>query len=417
MPRELKARLRRIQDMRETAKPAPAKREKVPGSVDPGAFFSAEGWEPAGFQTVRRGAAADIPLPFPKRFPAALSILIPDFAGTPPAPEELLFFDLETTGLSGGAGTVAFLAAFGRLFPAAGGFSLRITQYLLLDYPGENDFLEALLGEFDDPRLWVVSYNGKTFDSQILKTRCLMNGIPPPEYRHADLLHPARRLWKRTLGECSQAAVEQGVLGIDRSGDMPGAMAPEIWFSFLKDGAAGPLLEICEHNRRDIAGLASMLRAMTVIAQDPRSALTALRFDIEQLALRWRTVLRRREESPVDRIELGLVDLRKTGAELLSLAVRRGLPKAILARAVDLFRDGRTAEGRRHLRRAAAGDFPPEIRVSALRLLAIDSERRLGNAEQALELAREGLRLLPESHRRREEFEARIKRLRRKTGE
>ena len=82
-----------------------------------------------GFQTVRRGLAAGVPFFFPKQFTAAISVVIPDFAGTPPSPEELLFFDLETSGLSGGAGTVAFLAAFGRFLPAAKGFLLHITQY------------------------------------------------------------------------------------------------------------------------------------------------------------------------------------------------------------------------------------------------------------------------------------------------
>jgi hypothetical protein len=112
---------------------------------------------------------------------------------------DLLFFDLETTGL-GGAGTVAFLAAFGRLIVpegapmegrAGGPWQLRVDQYLLLDFPGEDAFLEALLPEFgspgfpgereaENPRPVVVSYNGKAFDTPLLRTRCLMKGIRAP---------------------------------------------------------------------------------------------------------------------------------------------------------------------------------------------------------------------------------------------
>ena len=154
------------------------------------------GWENAGFLTARRTVTLDFPHALPPVFPRGLGIAAPDFfgyfsaAGGKAGPESLRFFDLETTGLSSGAGTVAFLAAFGRFVPAmAGGmdgrYMLRVNQYLLLDYPGENDFLEAALKEFAcdwkgtgteetaRPPL-IVTYNGKTFDAQILKTRCLM---------------------------------------------------------------------------------------------------------------------------------------------------------------------------------------------------------------------------------------------------
>jgi uncharacterized protein YprB with RNaseH-like and TPR domain len=389
--------------------------------------FPVEGWDSAGYETVKRVFQKQAFLSIPAEFPRALPIIVPDFAyirrvseGEKQAPhadikspEDMLFFDLETTGLSGGAGTVAFLAAFGRLRPernaaGASGYQLRVTQYLLLDYPGENDFLEAILKEFSSMPL-VVSYNGKSFDSQILKTRCLMNGIQPPRYFHADLLHPARRLWKNLLENCSQATVEGKILDIDRSGDISGAMAPEIWFDFLRNGNTDALMGICEHNRRDIRGLASILAAMTHIADDPLKAMEKYAYDAGSLALRWRNVLRFNGLFlPEDER-----DLRKTGEELLRIAADKA-GQAALVYALDLNRAGFFEEGGKRLLNIANGDFPVEIKTAALRSLAIDAERRLGNIHGALELTEKGLELLKVDSTKRKEFERRAERLQRK---
>jgi hypothetical protein len=238
----------------------------------------------------------------PADLPPALGILVPDllrYGAAPPGIGDLIFFDLETTGLSTGPGVVAFLAAFGRL----AGDSLRVNQYLLLDYPGEADFLTALLGEFapaapDGPPPLVVSYNGKSFDSQLLRTRCLMKGFSPPDYAQADLLHPSRRLWKRTLGSCAQASIETAALGLDREGDLSGAMAPDIWFSFLKSGDPSELAGVCDHNARDIFGLLGIFCALCRIAEDPFGGGGRFRCDRESLALWWRRAVRVHGEAP-----------------------------------------------------------------------------------------------------------------------
>jgi hypothetical protein len=244
----------------------------------------------------------------------------------------------------------------------------------LLDYPGEYDFVAAVSGEFSsgDPGVTVVSYNGKTFDSSILKTRCLMNGMVPPEYRHVDLLYPARRLWKRMLPDCSQGTIETGILGLDRMGDIPGAMAPDIWFSFLKHGETEPLQGICEHNRRDIAGLAVMFAAMLRIAGDPFAAIQTIHFDLAALAFRY---------------------------------------------ALNLLRSGNGDEAREWLIRATAirgSGESPEVTVLALRALAIDSEHRLKNPAQALPFTEQALKLLSPESSLWEEFNRRKQRLYRK---
>jgi uncharacterized protein YprB with RNaseH-like and TPR domain len=276
-------------------------------------------------------------LPAPARpipWPRPQGILAPDFLRCPaPRIGDLLFFDLETTGLSTGAGTVALLAAFGRLTTLGVPHTLRVTQYLLLDYPGESDFLEALLGDFaaggepplDVAQPLVVSYNGKSFDSPLLATRCLMNGIKPPALVQADLLHPCRRLWKRVLPSCSQGMIETSILGRDRTGDTPGSMAPDIWFGFLKTGERDALLRVCDHNVRDIAGLAGILGALCAIAAEPRDGGERFRCDPEALALNWRRAIRRHGE---DAFGEGTA---QTGDTLLREAAERGLRRAAYA--------------------------------------------------------------------------------------
>jgi uncharacterized protein YprB with RNaseH-like and TPR domain len=365
----------------------------------------------------------------PGVLPDTLPLLLPDLIGgtTPdragsgtfrvPRVEQFLFFDLETTGLSGGAGTVAFLAAFGRFVPGPSEeFSgLEITQILLLDYPGEEDFLEAVLGllKFQDP-FFLTTYNGKAFDSQILKTRCLMNGLALPPLLQADLLYPARRLWKRILPNCSQATVETMVLGLDRSGDPPGSMAPGIWFDFLRAGAglsggpeAAALQGICDHNVRDIFGLASLFRTFTDIAAAPLDAIRRFYCDGENLALRWRRALRHDPRSGEGLDPAARKELEETAFALLREAAEI-YPRCCLRLAFDLRAGGRYKEGRERLlflrnRRTTepAGEKPlgrectVSIKALALRTLAIDAERQLGRGDLALAYVEEALALEP----------------------
>jgi uncharacterized protein YprB with RNaseH-like and TPR domain len=362
----------------------------------------------------------ELPAALSAALPAALSILIPDLIPYgreqgPPELSDLLFFDLETTGLSGGAGTVAFLAALGRFVrepgsPAAGP-RFRVGQYLLTDYPGEGDFLAAVLAELEKPAPsgrppLIVTYNGKTFDAQILKIRCLMNGLRPPAYYHADLLHPCRRLWKRALPGCSQGEIETAVLGLDRTGDVPGALAPDIWFSFLKTGVTAELLNICEHNVRDITGLAGIFAALIRIAEDPATAPETYRVDPENLALHWFYACRRRGP-----FREAVGPEQRLADELLTLAADRACPRAACVWAQELFRRGRAEEGRRRLRALTTGKHPGETKAAACRLLAVDAEWRLRDLPLALSYTEFFLSLKPPQNTLKKDMTKRRERL------
>ncbi|MHB9292901.1 hypothetical protein Holit_02016 [Hollandina sp. SP2] len=387
----------RLQRIRKTGKP-PALDPSA--AKDPG-FFGPE-WVSGGFQVLTRSVVLDLPLILPPSLPPALPILVPDFFHIiadqgPLNLEALVFLDLETTGLSGGAGTVAFLGGLGRFVPArdnnkqapgSGLYQIQVDQYLLLDYPGEPDFLAALLKGLpgyasDTPVL--ISYNGKCFDLPLLKTRSLMNRMPLPRYYHADLLHPARWLWKGSLPDCSQGSIESRI-GLNRTEDMPGALAPEIWFSFLKSGKTQDLLRVCEHNQRDILGLASIFTALTHIALSPLEVLAPYRYNLEQAALRWRKALKQ-EKYPWE------TGVQETGTALLQAAATQAYPRAALAAALDLMDQGRYAAGLNQLRELTSGGCPNMLKAAAYRALALDAEWRLQDIPGALAYVEAALNL------------------------
>jgi uncharacterized protein YprB with RNaseH-like and TPR domain len=172
-------------------------------------------------------------------------------------PEELLFFDTETTGLSGGAGSVIFL--LGTAWCEAG--DLVAEQLFLADFPGEADLLGRVKERFSRFGAF-VSYNGKTFDSRLLATRFVMNRMEFAIGHQIDLLHLARRLWRPLTGDCTLKTVEREILGIQRGLDVAGEEIPGIYFRFLRSGEPGLLPVVFDHNLSDITSLTRMWDAL-----------------------------------------------------------------------------------------------------------------------------------------------------------
>jgi hypothetical protein len=170
-------------------------------------------------------------------------------------PERLCFYDLETTGLSAGAGTLAFLCGVGRL--QADG-SVEVVQLFLADYPGEPRFLRELSALFADAD-HLVSYNGKAFDMNILRNRYIMNRLEPPALGEVDLLYPTRRLYGGSLERCGLTEVGTQLLGLERDGDLPGSMVPDAYLDFLKAGDRRLLDNVFRHHVHDILTLPMLL--------------------------------------------------------------------------------------------------------------------------------------------------------------
>ncbi|MCB9600587.1 MAG: ribonuclease H-like domain-containing protein [Sandaracinus sp.] len=167
----------------------------------------------------------------------------------------ILFLDTETTGLSTSSGTVAFLigAAF---FEDE---SLHVEQLLLTSYHEEAAMLRHLADRIRAADV-VASYNGKSFDWPLLRTRFVMNRVPaPPLPPHLDLLHCSRRVFKRRLDSVRLVDMERELLGFVREHDVSGAEIPGIYHHFVRSGDPGRLDGVVEHNAHDLVALAAIL--------------------------------------------------------------------------------------------------------------------------------------------------------------
>jgi len=196
--------------------------------------------------------------------------------------DRILFLDLETTGLAGGAGTYAFLVGCGWFEPPAPlastgpAGSFRTRQFFLADFAAERALLESVTQLADDFSC-VVTYNGKTFDLPLMETRFALQRMDTPfaEVAHVDLLHPARRMWRQDDVECRLTFLEQALCGHEREGDVPGFEIPSRYFRYVRSGDARPLQAVLEHNRLDIVSLAMLTaRASQLLDEGPSAATT-----------------------------------------------------------------------------------------------------------------------------------------------
>jgi uncharacterized protein YprB with RNaseH-like and TPR domain len=178
---------------------------------------------------------------------------------------ELLFLDTETTGLSGGAGTVAFLVGAG--FFRDGAFVVK--QFFMRDFDEEPSALQCLEAEMKS-RGALVTYNGKAFDASLLAGRFIMNGMRfPSGGAHLDLLHVARRIWRGCLENCRLSTLEDAILSERREGDVPGSMIPGIYFGYVRDRRRAPIERVLEHNRLDILSMAAVLKRVSGLVRQP----------------------------------------------------------------------------------------------------------------------------------------------------
>jgi hypothetical protein len=206
-----------------------------------------------------------------------------DVLARTPCRDRLLFVDLETTGLAGGAGTYAFLVGCGWF----DGGSFRIRQYLMSNPMVERSMLGAI-AELAGEAGTVVTYNGKTFDLPLIETRYLFHRLETPfaGLPHVDMLHPARRLWRGHAAGgdddglfdagCRLTTLERTLCGFEREGDVPGFEIPERYFRYVRTGDARPLEGVLEHNRLDLLSLAFVTaRAAQLVEDGPPAVRTA----------------------------------------------------------------------------------------------------------------------------------------------
>ncbi len=193
--------------------------------------------------------------------PADLTLPAGEDCSTGFNPRRAIFVDLETTGLSGGTGTWAFLIGLGRLEQDS--FLLR--QYFLRRPAEERSILSHFADEAEKYPI-MVSFNGRLFDLPLIQTRQILSGVRQtnPDM-HLDLLHCARRIWKKRLASRSLRSIEENILGLHRTGDIPGYEIPAVYFDYLRRGETERLKQVFNHNVLDILSMVTLLEKISCL--------------------------------------------------------------------------------------------------------------------------------------------------------
>ena len=323
-----------------------------------------------------------------------------------PTDGPLLFFDLETTGLSGGAGTLAFLVGCG--FFDADGFHTR--QFFLSGYEAERELLDALTaltGRFKG----LVTFNGRTFDVPLIDTRYLFHRLESPfaDMPHFDMLHPARKLWRRRniaqpshrerwsgnrpgeSASCALGALEEAILGVERFDDVPGFEIPSRYFNYLRTGDLAPLAAVFEHNRLDLLSLAALTAIAARMAGEgpagapsPHEALA-----MGQIYVR----LGRWDEADASFVRAAGLGAAPWDARSVDREIRADALRHLALERRRRHRYEAAAEAWRHLLEAGAG---PAFTQEARRALAIHHEHRARDLDEARRQAERALAVEPD---------------------
>lgn len=308
------------------------------------------------------------------RMPEDLPAFLAD--GSSSAPKSWAFVDCETTGLSGGTGTLAFLVAVGR--PVNDGFLIR--QFFLAEPADEQALLEAIEQSLEGVDvLW--TYNGKCFDLPLLETRFRFwrREVDWDRFAHVDLLVPTRVLFRRRIGDCSLSNLEERILKVARIEDLPGAEVPAVYFEYLQTGRSPRLHRVFEHNRVDVLSLAVYAAYLWHVFDPEHSERLSYPEDVLSLA---RYFYRRREWG----VALACLEDAETFALGRELEVEYHRIRAFLHKRR---RDYERAS--LHFQMLAA--HPEADNIAALEELAKYHEHRLRECRQALKLTERAITL------------------------
>jgi len=183
--------------------------------------------------------------------------------------EDLLFFDTETTGLHGGAGNTIFLLGYSRF----DGEDVVVRQHVLADPHAEAALYQSFLRDVSSSA-HLVTFNGKTFDWPQVKTRhtLVRSQVPElPSWDHIDLLHAARRLWRHELESCRLSLIEREKLGVSRKHDVPGHLAPILYFDYLQTRDPEVIQGVLRHNEWDVLSLITLYIHLSRLLLDGRN--------------------------------------------------------------------------------------------------------------------------------------------------
>jgi len=210
--------------------------------------------------------------------PDDVALIARDPAAADAPRARILYLDLETTGLSGGAGTVAFLVGCA-LSREDGSFLIR--QFVLPSFAAERALIAAVSEWARAEAAVLVTYNGRTFDVPVMETRWAFHRLRSPwdDLPHLDMLHVARRLWSKKVASdttpaqqaarayampekedsgCRLVQLERTLFEVERVGDVSGFEIPGRYFDFVRRGDWAVLEPVLHHNRLDLLSLAGV---------------------------------------------------------------------------------------------------------------------------------------------------------------
>lgn len=172
------------------------------------------------------------------------------------AAEDLLFVDIETTGLSPER-PLFLIGALG--FANEPNLQLFFARHYNEEAAALQGFAEMVQGKT------LITFNGRYFDWPFIQKRAKSYGVAMPQPRgHFDLLPFARKHWASGLYNCKLQTLEQHHCERERYGDTPSADIPARYERFLEDyefnGNGAPyILPVIYHNYWDILTMAELI--------------------------------------------------------------------------------------------------------------------------------------------------------------
>jgi uncharacterized protein YprB with RNaseH-like and TPR domain len=183
-------------------------------------------------------------------------------------PDRTLALDLETCGL---AGSALFLVG---LLRQVGG--VPTVQLLLARNYAEEAAVLASLWQLMAEHDVLLTFNGKTFDWPMVVERSVRHRLQPvgwalpgkraafgsevvggahPTKVHIDILHHARRRWKKQLPNCRLQTLEQHICRRTRTADIPGHAIPAVYADYVRTGFEREMDTVLYHNALDLVTL------------------------------------------------------------------------------------------------------------------------------------------------------------------
>ncbi len=169
--------------------------------------------------------------------------------------EELLFFDIETTGFSGDYNQVYLIGCV--YFTTS---EAHFIQWFADSKEAETDVIDSFFAFAEDYRT-LVHFNGDTFDIPFIEKRCHALNLPY-SFDHLESIDIYKRIkpYKKHLGlaNLKQKSIE-AFLGIDRDDMYTGGQLIEVYAEYLQTKDPFLLKLLLLHNEDDLKGMPKLL--------------------------------------------------------------------------------------------------------------------------------------------------------------